>query len=467
MVVLQGTVNDIKAAFGTEVAVWEQPWPWPIGQSIQQENHPPSFRLRRDKDLQVPEQLARILQGVFGIDNRKEARMHMWIPQMHMWDNQMPVVADQAPPNNAGKQPDQPPSYTVKRVAEIYDFPPAPQEGCKQTIAVLALGGRLDRKEVAKNFEDLNIFEVPVDRELPQLGNDQNGDFEVALDVHIIASLVPRASIVIYYVDNTSQGFINGLARAIYNESLPASIISISWGSYEESWTGQARDAIEDLLKDAKALNITVCCASGDLGAWDGDPEGEFHVDYPASSPYVLSCGGTTLRPEQEDPDQREVVWREVVWSERQVVWAKEKYLASGGGQSMHFGKPEWQRRDDGRLADLRKRGVPDVAGFADPRNGFTISVSGVEMRVGGTSAAAPLWAGLIARINENLEKSVGYLNPLLYHHDCEAAFRDITEGSNGGKWEAGPGWDACTGLGRPYGRKLLEVLGDLLRPPA
>jgi kumamolisin len=473
MVVLQGTVSDIIAAFGTTVEVWDQPWPWPDGQSIRQQNRRQSFRLRSDEDLQVPDQLAQIVQGVFGIDDRKEARMHMWAPQMHMWAEQRQAYAARSQMNTAADANsgslDQPHSYTVEEVADKYNFPVVQDKGRGQTIAILSLGGRLNYEEFAQYFTDRNIevpevFEVPVDCELPPLGKQQEDeDVEVALDAHIIAALVPCARIVIYYVDNTSQGFINGLARAIYNESFPASIISISWGSYEESWTGQAIDAIEDLLKDAKALNITVCCASGDLGAWDGDPEGEFHVDYPASSPYVLSCGGTTLRPEQEEPDQREVVW-----SEQEVVWDKrderEKYLASGGGESTCFDKPEWQsRRNDGGLADLRKRGVPDVAGFADPRNGFTISVSGVEIRVGGTSAAAPLWAGLIARINEKLEKSVGYLNPYLYHDACKDAFYDITKGSNGGEWGAGPGWDACTGLGSPDGGKLLEELKRLL----
>ena len=461
MVVLQGTVSDIEAAFGTTVEVWDQPWPWPDGQSIQQQNQRPSFRLRRDEDLQVPDQLARILQGVFGIDNRKEARMHMWTPQMHMWAGMMQAQAAQ------------PRSYTVEQVAVEYNFPDAKDKGRGQTIAILSLGGRLNRKDFADDLTELNIevpevFEVPVDCELPPLGKQQDDeDIEVALDAHIIAALVPCARIVIYYADNTSQGFINGLAAAIYNESLPASIISITCGSYEESWTGQAIEAIEDLLKDAKALDITVCCASGDLGAWDGDPEGGFHVDYPASSPLVLSCGGTTLRLEEEDPAKREVVWseEEVAWDERDE---RKKYLASGGGESARFGKPEWQGGPrGGQLGDMKKRGVPDVAGFADPRNGFTISVSGQKMRAGGTSAAAPLWAGLIARINENLEKSVGYLNPLLYRDDCKAAFQDIKMGSNGGIWGAEEGWDACTGLGRPDGSALLDVLKPPPEPPA
>jgi hypothetical protein len=121
---------------------------------------------------------------------------------------------------------------------------------------------------------------------------------------------------------------------------------------------------------------------------------------------------------------------------------------------------PEWQsQRGDTGLGELEnKRGVPDVASFADPRNGFVISVSGKEMVVGGTSAAAPLWAGLIARINESLGSPVGYLNPRLYLEGSRHAFEDIKVGSNG-KWSAKEGWDACTGLGRPRGTTLLRKL--------
>jgi kumamolisin len=488
MVVLEGTVSNITTAFGTNVNAWEEPWPWPREQYIQPPNPPFfPFRLRPAQELQVPEDLAPIVQGVFGIDNRKEARMHMWAIPMHMWADPMHMWADRmqahgAPTQtdtvptqtdtpteaNPGTLPDQPRSYTVAEVADKYNFPAA--EGRGQTVAILSLGGCFDREGFTRYYTDLGIpvpevFEVPVDCEPPQLGKQQNEDFEVALDVHIIASLVPRAKIVIYYVENTSQGFINGLAKAIYNESLPPSVISISWGSFEESWTEQAISAIEDLLRDAKALDITVCCASGDLGAWDGDPDGRFHVDFPASSPHVLSCGGTTLRPEPVEPDQREVVWSEAgaVWNQpKDGSNRSDEYLASGGGQSARPGKPDWQSQSaDPQLRELTNRGIPDVAGFADPRNGFTISVSGQEMIVGGTSAAAPLWAGLIARINEILTKNVGYLNSRLYLEVSRDAFLDITEGSNG-KWKAEEGWDACTGLGRPCGDVLLRELQRL-----
>jgi kumamolisin len=452
MVVLKGTVRDIARAFGAEIEAWEQLWPWPseqVSQRLDQQQQPFPFRLRQDVELQVPDDLDGIVQGVFGIDNRKEARMQMHMQMwMQMWMRDGEDANDSIPP-------DQPETYTVRQLAEIYDFPVAEDEGHGQTIAVLSLGGRLDREGLARycgNLKVPEVVEVPVDRELPELGAMPYEDAEVALDVYIIAALVPSARIVIYYAENTSQGFLNGLARAIYSDDLRASIISISWGMYEESWTGQAMCAIDQLLADAKDLDITVCCASGDMGSSDGAPDGLLHVDFPASSPHVLSCGGTMLTPNPANQAELD----EIVWSEPGVV-----FFGSGGGESAVFGKPDWQQ---GRpvLAAFKKRGVPDVAGFADSRNGFLIPVSGRDVIVGGTSAVAPLWAGLIARINENLKCQIGYLNPRLYDVG-EKAFRDITKGDNDG-WRAGAGWDACTGRGSPRGNVLLLALREQLR---
>ena len=103
---------------------------------------------------------------------------------------------------------------------------------------------------------------------------------------------------------------------------------------------------------------------------------------------------------------------------------------------------------------------MPDVAGDADPESGYNVLVDGQQTVIGGTSAVAPLWAGLLARINQSLGKNVGYLNPLLYTSNVESTLHDITSGSNGA-YSAGPRWDACTGLGTPDGAALLAALGS------
>jgi kumamolisin len=101
---------------------------------------------------------------------------------------------------------------------------------------------------------------------------------------------------------------------------------------------------------------------------------------------------------------------------------------------------------------------VPDVAGDADPATGWTVRVDGQTFPIGGTSAVAPMWAGLVALLNKALGRPVGYLHPQLYSATVAATFRDITSGSNGA-YSAGPGWDACTGLGSPDGAALLAAL--------
>jgi kumamolisin len=469
MVVLHGTVGNFTKAFGTDVDLWDEPWPQPSEQINPQQQSQPRlpFRKRLNKPLTVPAALSAAVQGVFGIDDRKEARMQMHVAprdalmQMHVaprdalmqMHNRLQGLPAPVPPDSAN-QPE--PGTTLRELAGLYEFPDPGLTGDGQTIAILSLGGRLGPDKVAQ----YEVKEVVVDGALPEPHPVLDEDAEVALDVYIIAALAPSARIVIYYAENTSQGVLNGLAQAIYSDDYQASIICITWGMYEESWTVQAMRAIDELLADAKALGITVCCASGDMKSSDGAPDRSPHVDFPASSPHVLSCGGTMLKRNPEGQDSLEVVWDE------------SETFGSGGGESTYFGKPDWQRNrcDDPELGNLTMRGVPDVASFADPSRGFSISVGGQEVLVGGTSAAAPLWAGLIACINEKLGKSVGYLNPLLYLAVSRDAFLDIMEGNNitdasNPKWNAKNGWDACTGLGRPRGDVLLQELQRLLGP--
>ena len=104
----------------------------------------------------------------------------------------------------------------------------------------------------------------------------------------------------------------------------------------------------------------------------------------------------------------------------------------------------------------LTKRGVPDVAGDADENTGYDIRVDGSDTVIGGTSAVAPLWAGLIARINSDSGKAAGYINPVLYRN--QSAFNDITQGNNG-DFAAARGWDACTGMGTPKGTQVAAIL--------
>ena len=229
-------------------------------------------------------------------------------------------------------------------------------------------------------------------------------------------------------------------------------MISISWGQSEDSWTAQARTALDQALADAAALGVTVCVAAGDNGSSDGQASGN-HVDFPASSPNALGCGGTSL---VADPTTG-AVSSETVWNDGSSGGA------TGGGVSDVFAQPSWQATAGVPASGGHTgRGVPDVAGDADPQTGYQILVDGQQQVVGGTSAVAPLWAGLVARLAQAAGQPFGLIQPALYAGAGPgvdvAGFTDITSGNNG-SYSAGPGWDACTGLGSPDGTALLDRL--------
>lgn len=210
--------------------------------------------------------------------------------------------------------------------------------------------------------------------------------------------------------------------------------------------------AYDQAFRDARVLGVTVCCASGDDGSADGVTDGAAHTDFPASSPNVLACGGTRLE------SSRKKITREVVWN------AGAGNGASGGGVSEHFAAPAYQANagvpPSVNPGHFKGRGVPDVAGDADPATGYQIRVDGRNAVFGGTSAVAPLWAALVAILNAQTGKALGFLNPALYADvPGTDAVHDITTGNNGA-YHAGPGWDACTGLGTPNGQQLLAKLG-------
>ncbi|MGD0623671.1 MAG: S53 family peptidase, partial [Thermodesulfobacteriota bacterium] len=287
---------------------------------------------------------------------------------------------------------------------------------------------------------------------------DPNGpDGEVMLDIEVAGAVASGAKIVVYFAPNTDAGFLDAITTAIHDTLNKPSVVSISWGAAESDWTNQAMQAMDNAFQDAAALGVTVCCAAGDNGSTDGINDGRLHVDFPASSPYALACGGTRLE------GSGGTITKEIVWNEGVSGGA------TGGGVSDVFDLPEWQANADippsanpgGRIG----RGVPDVAGDADPVTGYQVLVDGKQFTIGGTSAVAPLWAGLVALLNQKLGHSVGYLNPGIYGLlSSSGVFQDISAGNNditgkNGPYPAHSGWDACTGWGSPDGAKLLSAL--------
>jgi kumamolisin len=345
-------------------------------------------------------------------------------------------------------------TYTPLELGQLYDFP-AGTNGSGQTIAIIELGGGFRSSDLTQYFSGLGIAPPPTVTAVAVAGgaNQPGGDAdgEVALDIEVSGALAPGANIVVYFAPNTDQGFHEAISQAAHDAVHKPSVISISWGGPEDSWTGPARDALQSALEDAAALGVTVAVAAGDSGSGDGESDGQPHVDFPASSPYALACGGTRLIA-SAGSIASEVVWNETAAGEG----------ATGGGVSAGFARPAWQQQatvppaPDGSAG----RGVPDVAGNADPLTGYRILLDGASQVIGGTSAVAPLWAALIARCNQKLGGPLGDVHAAFYQIG-EAGFRDITEGNNGA-YKAAAGWDPCTGLGSPRGTALVTALAAL-----
>ncbi len=410
---LEGTAANMSKAFGVTLERCEY-------QGKQ-------YRMRKGQ-IQVPAELAGSIEAVLGLDNRPQVT-----PKFR-------VLGPNA--SSAG-------SYTPVQVAQLYQFP-TNADGTGQTIGILELGGGYKPADLQAYFSSLGIkqpkvISVSVDGGTNDPTTSDSADGEVLLDIEVAGAVAPGATVVVYFAPNTTSGFQDALTTAIHDATNKPSVISISWGEAESAWTTQAMNAFDSAAQDAAVLGVTICAASGDDGSADGVTDGKNHVDFPSSSPHVLACGGTSLQSSNGK------ISSETVWNDG------AQGGATGGGFSAQFAMPAWQ---SGITSSSTGRGVPDVSGDADPNSGYQVRVDGQSLVIGGTSAVAPLWSGLIALLNQKLGKPVGFLQPSLYGLPSSAqAFRDITQGNNG-SFSAGPGWDACTGLGSPVGKNLLAALG-------
>jgi kumamolisin len=410
---VSGTVAALSEAFGTSLELFQSE------QGV--------YR-GRTGDLFLPSDLQEAVVGVFGLDNRPQARPRF-----------------RRRPHGTAARASFDRSFTPNEIAALYGAPPGTGRG--ETIALIELGGGYAASDLQSYFATLGLAAPAVNavsvggaRNAPT-GDPNGADGEVLLDIEVAGAVAPEARIVVYFAPNTDKGFLDAIGTALHDHVRQPSVISISWGGPEPSWTRQALHAYDDAFQDAAALGITVCCAAGDSGSGDGIEDGRAHVDFPASSPHVLACGGTRL----EASGGR---------IEREAVWNEPRGGATGGGVSEVFARPDYQDNANVppsvNLPHFHGRGVPDVAGNADPATGYAIRVDGHDAVFGGTSAVAPLWAALIARRNEAAGSPLGYANPILYVAATVAgAFRDVTAGDNG-EYRSSAGWDPCTGLGSP-----------------
>jgi kumamolisin len=418
---LAGTIADMSNAFGSKLERYEH-------EGIE-------YRARTGS-VQVPAALAGSIEAVLGLDNRPHVKPHFRIKET--------VRPRLGAPRSI--------SYTPLEIAQLYQFP-LDVDGTGQAIGILELGGGYQPDDLQTYFSSIGVKEptvVPVSvddaQNAPTDANSADG--EVLLDIEVAGAVAPGARIVVYFAPNTTNGFQDALTTAIHDAANKPSVISISWGGPESDWTDQAMTAFDTAAQDAALLGVSICAAAGDNGSSDGVDDGQDHVDFPASSPHILACGGTNLQGAGGS------ISSETVWNDG------SQGGATGGGFSAQFPLPAWQASAGVAPPSGGGRGVPDVAGDADPQSGYQVLVDGESFVIGGTSAVAPLWSGMIALINQKLGKPLGFLHPTLYALPAATqAFDDITQGSNG-TFSAAQGWDACTGLGSPLGKNLLAALG-------
>jgi kumamolisin len=432
-VILSGTVDKFEAAFGVKLEQYE---------------HATRGTFRgRTGSVSVPADLDKVVEGVFGLDNRPFARSH--------------VSRRRATPAATFN------GYAPPQVGKLYNFPTG-VDGTGQTIGIIELGGGYRRSDLTAYCKQIGVTApalstVTVDHAKNTPTNADSADGEVMLDIEIAGSIAPKAKIVVYFAAGTSdKDFLDVMTAAVHDTKNNPSVISISWGGPEEAATSSFQTQFDQVLQSAAALGITVTVASGDSGAADEGPDewdGQAHVDFPGSSPHVLCCGGTHITVSNGK------ITGESCWNQNEADTQQDSFGSSGGGVSAVFPLPTYQAK-----AKVPKnvstggagRGTPDVCGDADPDSGYLVRVDGQEFPIGGTSAVAPLWAGLIALCNQSLGHRAGFINALLYADPTVC--NDVTAGSNkvGPEkvgYSAGAGWDACTGLGSPNGVKLLALL--------
>jgi kumamolisin len=418
LVRLSGTAAQFQAAFQTSLAHYQD------GNT--------TFR-GRSGTLKLPADLHAVVESVLGLDSRPAAKPRL-------------VFRPAAQASD---------SFLPNEVGGLYAFPTV-VTGKGQCIALIELGGGFNDSDTAAAFNAMGlspptVVAVSVDGGQNTPSPDDGADGEVALDIQVAGGVAPEAQIAVYFAPNTDAGFVDAITTAIHDTTNTPSVISISWGSAEVNWTDQATQTMNSALQDAANVNVSVFAASGDNLSTDSVSDGKAHVDFPASSPWMIGCGGTAITVTNASIES------ETVWNDGDS--------GGGGGISDLFPVPSFQQNttlppsvNDGGT----RRGVPDVAGDAAPSTGYQVVVNGQTQVVGGTSAVAPLWAGLTALINEGASTPVGFFLAFLYTNPT--LLRQITTGDNipsGSSigYAAGPGWNACTGLGVPNGESLYVAL--------
>lgn len=420
-------------------------------------SHPDGNYRGRVGNVNVPKELQGIVLGVFGLDNRRVARRRRQVVS-HTKPAPLPPASPSA-------------WYRPAQLASHYDYPKG--DGAGQCIGLLEFGGGFFPSDL-QLFCQMANTSVPTVKPISTDGTSTSAkdgaEGEVMLDIEVVGGVCPRSTIAVYFAQWTEQGWITALDAAVHDQANDPGVISCSWGSPEDTdiWTQQAMDQINETLMEAAQIGVTVCIAAGDDGSSDADMDGRAHADFPSSSPYVLSVGGTTIpKVGGNGPD--------IGWFEGDGLRAHNGG-STGGGVSSIFPRPTWQSAITIKSVNpgaIVGRVIPDIAANADwNASPYLLVVDGQPQPNGGTSAATPLVASLLNLINaaKPAGQRVGYVTPVLYQPQNGSGpavgsigCTDVVTGSNktahAGGYTAGPGYDADSGWGTPIGVKLADLL--------
>ena len=435
-VVLSGSVAQMQTAFGVELGTYK--------------TAEETYR-GREGVINLPSDLNGIVEGVFGLDNRRMAK---------------PLIAKvgQASEQGAGPALGTSP-MTPTQMSQLYNFPQVGGHG--QTIAILEFGGGFVLNDVQTYFHNLGVAMPSLATVLVDGATNNPGkeDYtvETNLDISVAGGAAPGAGLAVYFAPWTEQGWVDVVTKAVHDTTNKPTVISISYGLPEgtDIWSQSAIDAVSATFQEAALLGVTVLVASGDRGSTCGLTDGKAHAMYPGSDPGVICVGGTTIS------NVNGANFTESTWSD---------FGVTGGGISDMFALPAWQAWAGVPVSanggGHTGRGLPDIAGNASPNSGYMLNIQafgGAYGPIGGTSAAAPLYAALVARLNVAVGEPLGFLNTNLYAFAGPYVYRDIADGVSNGTpgYKSGPGWDACTGFGSVNGMAILEALQGVGEPPA
>jgi subtilase family serine protease len=392
----------------------------------------------------LPAGLASLATGVLGLDSRHA---------LHS------ATLRQRPASSFGFD-----GYTPADLRRLYDVNPLVQAGAGgagQTIALAEID-TFRQSDVDAYDQRFGITAPPVEKVNVNGGTTELGP-ESIMDIEVIHAIAPQTRIIAYQtsprLDDTAQMFAQLVGER------RAQIVSISLGVCEIGIDPSIRDAylssLDSSFKQAAAQGMSVLVASGDAGAYTCQDD-NLAVSSPADSPYVTAVGGTALFTDSDGGYAYEAGWESPL-----------EGAGSGGGLSEVYARPDWQTgKGVNNQYSNGMRQIPDVAADADALTGYQIYDSGTSPCNGdrcwqvyaGTSAAAPLWAGLVALANQmraaQQKPPLGLLNPALYQFgDGKAGaspFRDVTVGGNL-FYPAAAGWDFSTGWGTPDASALIQ----------